>query len=453
MLSVNEQNEIFFKNNIKNVNASVEKILLATVLVPCFFIILTLAGIWRVPHFYSIFIICFSLSSFAIMHLMNRKTELQQLAMFFGVFATAVFVELLAIKSLISINITYAAAPFISCMYFNRKLTICTTVVSFFLMILSFALKSFNIIEVLQTNLLMWQTHGSWYWFFDKSLGYGIEFIFIFLIAYYMAKRSHRIINHFAKVLKDRREKTHLLRVQNEKLHYAQDQLFEFIAKVLGSHDLFTGRHVNHTKVYVRLIAEKLRDNGFYTEELSEKNIHLFETAAFLHDIGKIHIPEGVLNKIGKFTPAEFEIMKSHPEEGKNLLELLPQIGDGTFNKIAIDMAFTHHEKWNGKGYPCGIKGEQIPLCGRIMAAADVLDALISKRLYKDPFTIDDALKVFADSKGTHFEECIAQAVIDCREEIIKIDAGFKKTEAETEEKEFNWWKNYHDNLKQVAMT
>ena len=100
------------------------------------------------------------------------------------------------------------------------------------------------------------------------------------------------------------------------------------------------GRHVMHTKEYVRIISKKLRDSGHYQDILTDETIHLYETAAFLHDIGKIHIPEGVLNKIGKFTDDDFAVMKEHPVEGKKLLGKLPKIGDGQFNVIAIDMAF-----------------------------------------------------------------------------------------------------------------
>ena len=137
--------------------------------------------------------------------------------------------------------------------------------------------------------------------------------------------------------------------------------------------------------------------------------------------------------------------MKSHPEEGRKLLEFLPKIDDGKFNEIAIQMAYCHHEKWNGTGYPRRIAGEDIPLCARIMAAADVLDALISQRLYKDPMSIDDAMKVFEESKGQHFEPCIADAVIACKEEIRKIDAQFKSEESAKYNEELQWWYRYHN--------
>lgn len=198
------------------------------------------------------------------------------------------------------------------------------------------------------------------------------------------------------------------------------------------------------------MICRQLVANGEYTQELTEDNIYLFQNAAFLHDIGKIHIPEGVLNKIGKFTDAEFELMKTHPVEGHKLLEFLPQIGDGEFNKIAKQMCLWHHEKWNGTGYPNGLKEYEIPLCARIMAAADVLDALISQRLYKESMDVDSALVIFKTASGIHFEPVISKAVIDSRDKIIEIDKRFKETEAKQNSEELKWWQDYHENLKKI---
>lgn len=200
-------------------------------------------------------------------------------------------------------------------------------------------------------------------------------------------------------------------------------------------------------KKYVEMICHKLRSDGIYTEELTDTNIDLFVTSAFLHDIGKIHIPEGVLNKPGKFNDEEFALMKCHPEEGKKLLQFLPKIDDGNFNEIAQQMAYCHHEKWNGTGYPRGIKEFEIPLCARIMVAADVLDALISKRLYKEPMTVSQAIEVFKKSSGSHFEPCIADAVINSEKLIETIDLEFKTKESLSQEKELNWWLNYHEKL------
>ncbi|MCR5699667.1 MAG: HD domain-containing protein [Treponemataceae bacterium] len=431
-------NELFFDENIRSVNKVVEILILICAVVPIAFCLLTIAGIWRVPHSYSALMFSYSIVAFLIDYFLNKFQKTRKIAMYFGIICSAVFVELLAVKNLIQVNITYAAVPFLSCLYFNKKLTITSTATSFVLMIFALFVRSRTVLEVMAKDAMI---HTPNTWFISCLVGYSIEFLFIFLIALTMANRSHKAILLLQKQSDD-------LQGQNENLKTTQDMIIGFVASCLGSHDLFTGRHVQHTKEYVRIIAKKLSENGFYKDQLDDETIHLYETAAFLHDIGKIHIPEGVLNKIGKFTEEDYEVMKTHPAEGKKLLEQLPTIDDGTFNKIAVDMAFCHHEKWDGSGYPRGLKGEEIPLCARIMAAADVMDALISKRLYKEPFTIDEAIEIFQDSVGKHFEPCIAEATIDCREQIIEIARNFKKLESESEQKEVEWWENYHKSMK-----
>ena len=430
---MNDNTELFFNENIRSVNKVVEILLLTCAVVPLAFCVLTLLGIWRVPHDYSALMFSYSVFSFFVAHGLNRFPKTQKIGMYFGIIAAAGFVELLAVRNIIQVNITYAVVPFLSCLYFNKKVTITSTITGFALMVFALFVRSKTVLTVLATDV---QVHTPHTWFISSLVGYSIEFLFIFLLALTMANRSHKAIE--------------LLHTQNVNLKNAQDMIIEFVASCLCSHDLFTGRHVQHTKHYVKIIATKLRDFGYYTDVLTDETIHLYETAAFLHDIGKIHIPEGVLNKIGKFTEEDYKVMKTHPVEGKRLLEQLPKIGDGRFNQIAIDMAFTHHEKWDGTGYPRGLKGKEIPLSGRIMAAADVMDALISKRLYKEQFTINEAIKIFNESTEKQFEPCIVEATKACQEEIEELARTFKKQEAESEKEEVEWWENYHNSMKKI---
>ena len=428
---MNDTTEIFFNENIRSVNKVVEILLLTCAVVPLAFCILTLCGIWRVPHSYSAVMFSYSIVCFLIAHWLNRSPRTRKIGTYFGIIATALFVELLALRNIIQVNITYAAVPFLSCLYFNKRITVTSTITSFALMVFALFIRSKTILTVMATDV---QVHTPHTWFISTLVGYSVEFLFIFLLALTMANRSHKAIE--------------LLHTQNVNLQNTQDMIIGFVASCLGSHDLFTGRHVQHTKHYVRIISTKLRELGYYQDVLTDETIHLYETAAFLHDIGKIHIPEGVLNKIGKFTEEDYKVMKTHPVEGKRLLEQLPKIGDGRFNQIAIDMAFTHHEKWDGTGYPRGLKGTEIPLCGRIMAAADVMDALISKRLYKEPFTINEAIDIFNESIEKQFEPCIVEATKACQEEIEQLARTFKMQEAETEKEEVEWWENYHNSMK-----
>lgn len=432
----------------------VEIILFSSVLVPVAFCLLTIAGLWRVPHIYSFIVIGVSLSCAVVEFILNKSKKFQIFSMYFGIIATSVFVFLLGFKGFIAITVSYAFAPFISCLYYNRKLTHLTTTLNFLLMIVIFRSRSYGV------EIVVHGFHSPDRWFWENVIGILIEFVFVFLITDSIAKRTSGTLRNLMasnderdqaySKLKDKNQT--IIRIntelaeKNKELNDTQYRIIQFVAQVLGSHDLFTGRHVMHTRKYVEIIAKELRDEGFYTAELSEKNIELYQTAAFLHDIGKVHIPEGVLNKTGKFTTEEFELMKCHPLEGKKLLEYLPPIEDGRFNEIAQQMALCHHEKWDGSGYPNHIAGKEIPLCARIMAAADVLDALISQRLYKEPVSIDEAMEIFKKSSGIHFEPCIADAVINCKQMIEIIDSDFKTSEASTNAEELEWWMKYHSN-------
>ncbi len=367
--------------------------------------------------------------------------------MYFGLCAIQLFVAIIGANAHAGVFITLGLVPVISCLYYNKRLTKNICVISYVAMLVSLFIKYKN-------GAAMFDFSDEPRFFQNYvpiAIGFTIEFAFLFLIISLISKRTDTTLRRLMSLADDRGDFVQLLREskanleqKTQELEKTQKKIIKFVAEALSSHDLLTGSHVIHTQKYVELISKRLRDTGHFTEELSDVAIEMYANAAFLHDIGKIHIPEGILNKFGKFTLEEFEMMKSHPAEGKELLQSFPKIGDGSFNEIAIKMAYCHHEKWDGTGYPERKKGEAIPLCARIMAAADVLDALISKRYYKEPMSIDAAMRVFFDSKGTHFEPCIADAVISLKDEIQKIDEEFKRTEAELYKEKLEWWHRYH---------
>lgn len=199
-----------------------------------------------------------------------------------------------------------------------------------------------------------------------------------------------------------------------------QFNLITIMADIVESRDENTGGHIKRTAKYVEIIAEKLKQQNLYTDILTEQYISDMVIAAPLHDIGKIHIPDAILNKPGRLTDEEFEIMKSHAEVGRDLLlQAKEQIGEFSYLNIAINMAAFHHEWWNGEGYPNKLKEQEIPLCARIMAVADVFDALTAKRCYKDAMPVDKAFNIIREESGTHFDPIIAEAFLDSAGEII----------------------------------
>ncbi|MCR5188196.1 MAG: HD domain-containing protein [Treponema sp.] len=450
--------EEFFEENIVKVNRMVEVVLFGAIFVPVVFFVFTLVGIWRIPHYDSLSLFIVGTISFLITFICNKLCKFQKFIMYFGIISSALFVGLMGSFGIINLSISYAFAPMLSCLYYNKRLTKITNAANFVFII------GVSYIGAAHAEVV---THGlasRMLYFVRTIIGFTIEGLFLFLISNELSKKSWRTLSNLVRSKKEldfayekqQERNKYIVEInqemekKNKELDETQYKIIQFVAQCLGSHDLFTGRHVIHTQKYVEIIAKELKDEGHYVDVLTDENIRLFQAAAFLHDIGKIHVPEGVLNKIGKFTPEEFEIMKSHPAEGKKLLEYLPPIEGGRFNEIAVDMCYCHHEKWDGTGYPNGLAGEDIPLSARIMAAADVLDALTSQRLYKDPMSVDEAIEVFRKSSGIHFEPCIAQAVINCKPLITLIDNDFKTAEANTNAEELEWWKKYHESLKKI---
>ncbi len=450
-----KEQETFFDENIVNVNKKVNVILFYTILVPIIFGIFTALDIWIVPHKYSLFVFLYSTVLSIIYYFLIKINFNQVFLMYLGIFIATGFVFLLGVEGIISITISFAFPPFITCLYYNRNITKYTTILCFIMSCICYWVRSYHVPLVLNG------VETPVYWFIKNIIGLIIEYFFLFILTDYMSNRTNKTLQTLVKAMKEtglaynKSEKAYeetkkayaALKNKNKQLINMQYKLIQFVARLLDSHDLFTGRHVMHTQKYVEVICKEMVEMGLYKDELTPEYIELFKNAAFLHDIGKIHVPEGILNKIGKFTTEEYEKMKCHTIEGLNLLEDLPMVSDGRFNEIAKQMAYNHHEKWDGTGYPRSIAGIEIPLCARIMAAADVMDALLSQRLYKDPLPMEEAIKIFEESRNTHFESCIVDAVISCKDKILEIDKNFKEEESATNALEKQWWQRYHKNL------
>ncbi len=206
----------------------------------------------------------------------------------------------------------------------------------------------------------------------------------------------------------------------NEKMLALQDNIIIGMANLIESRDGDTGEHIKRTSFYVNLLARAIRDKGLYTDILTDNYIELLTKAAPMHDIGKILVPDHILQKPGRLTPEEYEIIKEHSAAGGKIIrEVLGFIEEKDYIEIASDMAAHHHEKWNGSGYTKGLAQEDIPLSARIMAIADVFDALVSKRCYKSPMPVEEAFAEMEKSSGTHFDPQLVKIFLGLKEEIM----------------------------------
>ena len=201
-----------------------------------------------------------------------------------------------------------------------------------------------------------------------------------------------------------------------------QNGLIMTMADMVENRDSDTGAHIQKTAAYVRIILQGLKKKGYYSQKLTDKYMSDVEMSAPLHDVGKINIPDAVLNKPGKLTAEEYEIMKTHTTAGKEILEkAIETVQGGSYLKEARNMAAYHHERWDGKGYPEGLYGEVIPLSARVMAVADVFDALASPRIYKPPFTLEKALEIIEEGAGTQFDPKCVEVFMDSLAEVKQV--------------------------------
>ncbi|WP_407400921.1 HD-GYP domain-containing protein [Treponema sp.] len=432
----------FLKRNVSQVNGKVQNIYMSLNLLPLALYLGNLGNAWHIPEIYLVKIQVLITSLFLLNFLIFKFANMPNLSKYLGIFACTTIVSIIAANGRVAIYISYGFFPFLASLYFSNKCTRIVSLYSWIAMMVSLYIKT-RITK--QCEPFTGEIYSPNLFFIRFSIGFTIELFFTHLLAMMMTRQNQKSLRNLISNIDSVNNMNISLAEKNIELEETQSKIIKFISTILNSHDMFTGNHVLHTQTYVGIIARELQEQGLYLADLTDENISMLCNAALLHDIGKIHIPEGILNKPGKFTPQEFDIMKSHPEEGHKILEVLPPIADGKFNRIAEEVCLYHHEKWDGTGYPSGLSGKDIPLFARIMAAADVLDALLSRRLYKQPMSIDKAMEIFKELKGVQFEPCISDAVLAKKETIENCDNYFKQEEDKNNVTELAWWKKYHE--------
>ncbi len=220
-----------------------------------------------------------------------------------------------------------------------------------------------------------------------------------------------------------------------EKIETMQNSLILVLADMVENRDEGTGDHVRKTAAYVGITAKKMKELGYYKDKMTDRFIRDCIRSAPLHDIGKISVSDVILNKPARLNDMEFEIMKTHTTAGKEVIEkVIATMPDADYMEEAKNVAGYHHEKWDGSGYPEGLAGEEIPLSARIMAVADVFDALVSKRCYKDSFSYEKAMSIIKEEAGTHFDPLVADAFLKSVDEVTEVADRFAAREKKEED-------------------
>lgn len=212
--------------------------------------------------------------------------------------------------------------------------------------------------------------------------------------------------NNLEKMVKEQADK---ITEDSRKISKIQESVIVGMANLIESRDGSTGKHVKNTQMYVRMIAEELYKRNLYPELLTKEYIEDICKAAPLHDVGKIKVPDSVLQKPGKLTPEEFETMKLHTTYSRKIIRMIiSDVEDKHYVQTVEDIALYHHERWDGTGYPTGLAGDSIPLAARIMSVADVFDALYEERCYKPPIRpIERIMQIMMEGRGTQFDPVI----------------------------------------------
>jgi len=226
------------------------------------------------------------------------------------------------------------------------------------------------------------------------------------------------------------RIKTHLdidkiIRERTSQLNRLQNSILAVLADMVENRDKGTGGHIERTSVYIKILINEIRARGVYLDEMEGWDVDKMISSARMHDLGKISITDIIVNKPGRLTDDEYAIMKNHAVEGERIIdEIISRTGEGDFLRNAKLFAGTHHERWDGKGYPRGLKGTEIPLQGRIMAIVDVYDALVSERPYKAAFGDDEAVNIIMENSGTQFDPKIAEIFFEVKDLLKKAKEG-----------------------------
>jgi putative two-component system response regulator len=234
------------------------------------------------------------------------------------------------------------------------------------------------------------------------------------------------IIKPFSEPVLQHRIKTQLdidqiVKERTAKLNRIQNGIVSVLADIVENRDKGAGGHIERTSGIIGILIEAMKENGVYIEEIRDWDTERMVSSARMHDLGKVSVSDTIVNKPGKLTEEEFETMKAHSLEGERIIdEIVAITGEGSFLHNAKLFAGYHHERWDGKGYPRGLKGTEIPLQGRIMALVDVYDAIISVRPYKNALPHEEAVEIIKSVSGTQLDPAIVDVFLSTQEKIIE---------------------------------
>lgn len=409
---MDESLEDFFKSNEIKVNSILLKVGFFLTFVYPVLIICDLIGIYRNFSLGYMLLFWFVAVFFeTILYMLNRYKSRSPVYKYLLIVAISLLVFALSVLNGVTVYISYVLVILLSCMYFDQFFTFQVELIAFFVMMLSFSVRAQLLSDInIETTKAEWGiTH---------STAGALEFILYGIFCFYLSLSIRRILL--------------LIYEHKRKLQKVQDQLSFGFANIIEAKDESTGEHIKKTSEYVWLLCLKLRQKKLYPEFVNEHTSALMVSAAPFHDLGKICIPDYILNKDSVLTQEEFSIIQHHPRDGAEFIQKkMKSIGDPELIEMARDMALCHHEHMDGSGYPNRLIGDEIPVCARIMAIADILDALLSVRSYKTAYSIPESFSIIKSMSGTSLDPVIVDVLMECDTEVRVIRDGGALTDDE----------------------
>lgn len=346
----------------------------------------------------------------------SQFRKISKLYFILSVIASVIYLTLLILTN--KFGLFYEILP--GNIYKRGRIFIVTVLIQvfFYIEILTLVLKNMKYIPGHQTiafctfvfiPVFAWLIQLFNYGIALNVVGVTLSFFIIFI------NLNHRLEENLDKTNNE-------LKIKNKTIINMQDNTIMSLSNLVENRDTDTGHHVRRTRDYVTLIAEQCKRDNVYSESINDVFITLLSKSAPLHDIGKIIVPDSVLKKPGKLTNEEFDLMKKHAKEGGRIINDVLGIGvDPEYLRVATEISTGHHERWDGRGYPFNLIGNAIPLSARIMAIADVFDALVSKRCYKEKMSIDEAFKIIQEDSGSHFDPILVEEFLKIKDDITHV--------------------------------
>ncbi|MCR4790561.1 MAG: HD-GYP domain-containing protein [Treponemataceae bacterium] len=318
----------------------------------------------------------------------------------------------------VDVKLGYLVVPIIACVYFNERFMVITNVLSYFTMVFSVFSKYYlknipsyiNPIALQDPDFMSYilQPNTGRQWLIYNVTCMSIEFILFLFIQTMLIKKAKKLVKENAN--------------KNRDIKKLQHGLISGFANLVEIKDATTGLHISRVTAYTRLICNELAKKPEYSEYLEPNTVNLIVEASTVHDLGKIAIPDSIITKTTILSAKEFEQIKQHPQYGAQIIDrYLRPYEDKEYISIAKDIALYHHERWDGGGYPFGLKGIDIPLSARIMSVADVLDSLLSKRPYKQAYNIKKTYEIMKSLSGQQFDPDIVAVLDDIQSEVYQV--------------------------------